>query len=720
MAETKKKSSGGFVVPLVAIVVLGLLVSNYVDGGLEDYAQRLSQDDLDPAAVGTLLGEAVTALRPWLVAALLAGVAVLAGRWYWRRRARRRREELELVGAALSRVMPGDWDAKTQLQARRWRGTSPKKLLVGLTASCADHDLQWRLEVRQALVTRLGALDLSWPQQKHRRRLLVTVTGSGPNAGADTEDGQDQDAAQRISHALGGLVPDPKVTCREDSISIAFGETTRDQSPQWRARVVEQVCSRTNSRYRATWDRQHRTVTLEPVPELPAVLKWDDAIATLPANLPATALPVGVDEEGHTVVWSMGDDAPHGLMVGETGSGKTESIKAIVKSALRAGFMVAIIDPKGRDFGEFLGKPGVLCVATSIEDRVGALTDLRDEMGRRRAAANIRKLLAEHPELADRVSLPEQAAIDMVPLLVVIDEMSLHTIELNKWWAALSKEERSEYGSEARQPPMATIPKEIVQLARAIKIHALIGLQRADGNNFGADSTEVRDNLGFVTSMGVLSPISSKMTWGDVHTGTTVEINARGEGLSNGFQVGQDGALLRGEPRRFKAYYTGTTPTSWWDEVAKVAPDTNLIQLPNLSRAALDPTAAVEALLGRAYGAFSGAQHGLAPVAGTLEDVSPGTTTGAGAPPLSDGPETDSDGRTWQQIPAAEIEAGDVVTFGDIDTSSVVEVEGWVEDEFTRDEVFRVVLQVDGEEQIVDLTGDESVWRSAAETPVDA
>ena len=73
--------------------------------------------------------------------------------------------------------------------------------------------------------------------------------------------------------------------------------------------------------------------------------------------------------------------------------------------------------------------------------------------------------------------------------------------------------------------------------------------------------------------------------------------------------------------------------------------------------------------------------------------------------------ETDTAGITWVQVPATDLQVGDVVSFGDVVGAEVLDVEGWVRDDFDGSEVFRVVLSEDGLERCVDLSGDELVER---------
>ena len=52
-----------------------------------------------------------------------------------------------------------------------------------------------------------------------------------------------------------------------------------------------------------------------------------------------------------------------------------------------------------RLFAEYLGRPGVICVATAVEDQVGALVDLDAEMMRRTSAKAVTRLNRQFPEL---------------------------------------------------------------------------------------------------------------------------------------------------------------------------------------------------------------------------------------------------------------------------------------------------------------------------------
>ena len=456
----------------------------------------------------------------------------------------------------------------------------------------------------------------SWWRRLRGRQQTQDSTGVDEAAASAVE--------EKLVAALAGLVPTPRPRVGAGELVVDYGETTRDQSPAWRARVVDQVSARLGTTYRAGWDRQHRRFILQPVPVLPHPIVWSEQVVQLQhLKLGPWVAAYGTDEDGHIVAWQPGDREPHAMFTGDPGTGKTESMKAAIDSLLEQGALVAIIDPKQQDFAEYLGRPGVICVATAVEDQVGALVDLEAEMMRRTSAKALARLNRQFPELlvgaedaryhSDRRP-PAQAAIDEVPLILVLDELTYHVAQVQEWWQRLAPAEKAEWGAEkARQAPMLTIPARIVALARAISMHALFGMQRPDANNFGG-STAMRDNIKHQASMGRQSRIGSEMQWGDGRTGSEVEINNVGEGVSNGLRLdpatGQ--RLGRGTPGRFKAWYAAdiAETAEFWERVAAVAPDASLVRLPHVSDAARDPRAAAAALRAKAYEEY----HGLTPL----------------------------------------------------------------------------------------------------------
>ena len=65
----------------------------------------------------------------------------------------------------------------------------------------------------------------------------------------------------------------------------------------------------------------------------------------------------------------------------------------------------------------------------------------------------------------------------------------------------------------------------------------------------------------------------------------------------------------------------------------------------------------------------------------------------------------------WEPVPATVVEEGDIVQFGDISSAVVLDAPGVVVDDFDGAEVIRLVLDLDGGEEVVDLSEDEVIHR---------
>lgn len=742
----------------------------------------------------------------------------------------------------LQKALPPGFLAK-HMRVRTWQGDIPSRVVVDLPQQTPVQSIEWRLGFSQAVQSVMGEISpIQWPAGRRRRIELRKLSNKDIERGTSKSG---DSLEERIVSALTGLVPSPQPTITADAehpdrkiIDVRYGKTTRDVSPNWRYRVVTIASMRLDQKFRATWDHQKLRFRLEPVPPLPSVVPWQDSFVLTADqdSRPGRWMGVyGIDEEHRLVGWEPSDREPHALFTGDPGTGKTEAIKAFIASMLRLGALVAISDPKQKDFAEFLGRPGVICVAQTVEDRVGMLIDLHAEMKRRTSAGALRKLETRYLGAAeDRAT----AAIDDLPIVVVMDELTQHTKDVQKWWAALSKDERVEWlGTDSRVCPALSYPGEIVQLARAVKLHVLVGMQRADAANFGGDSTAMRDMIAHHVSMGQLSPIGSEMQYGDRQIGSEVVIEGVGEGMSNGTRFDGKKVLSRQVPGRFKALYTADIceQDEFWDQVATAAPDASLVALPHVSAAARDPYAAIDLLRRQASGEEVEARAPIVPefrpttppielpvddqadrpdvddqadrsdvddqaaeldgphaswaalvtdepadepADEVMEEVATSTPTPAPAgdeeiavgddewaaavidfptektrqadkapaeekvpsavpadaepeqpevtatpgvltaefvdqmalPDVDEsGLERDVDGTVWERNSPAAVEEGQMISIGDLVEARVVEAQGVFEDEFDGSEVWRFVVDNDGEEEVIDLNEEDVV-----------
>lgn len=130
-------------------------------------------------------------------------------------------------------------------------------------------------------------------------------------------------------------------------------------------------------------------------------------------------LPFGVDGRGRTVAWDL-TRAPHSLIAGLTGSGKTITLYAIASAALARGFDLAIceVSKTGADFDElrpFVGDGLWGCdskhAASIVVQQVYSLKDQR--------MTTLRQ--AGYKKLAD-LDRSQQAELRIRPILLLIDE----------------------------------------------------------------------------------------------------------------------------------------------------------------------------------------------------------------------------------------------------------------------------------------------------------
>ncbi|MCA1691539.1 MAG: FHA domain-containing protein, partial [Actinobacteria bacterium] len=175
--------------------------------------------------------------------------------------------------------------------------------------------------------------------------------------------------------------------------------------------------------------------------------------------------PIGVTRDGVLSV-DLVDDGPHGLVVGTTGSGKSEVLRTLV-----AGLAVAL-DPSNINFLLFDYKGGrAFDQCARLPHVVGLVTDLDEQLGQRA----LRTLEAEirHRERvlasADAVDMEEYTQFARDParglgplprLVVVVDEFARLSSELPRFVDSLV---------------------DVAQRGRGLGLHLLLGTQRPTG-----------------------------------------------------------------------------------------------------------------------------------------------------------------------------------------------------------------------------------------------
>lgn len=178
------------------------------------------------------------------------------------------------------------------------------------------------------------------------------------------------------------------------------------------------------------------------------------------------------------MVWNW-KKCPHLLLVGNTGSGKTQLAQYIISCLMKKGIRVIYCDPKNdyemRHFAENCG-----AVYVSEENEIAKVVRETEEEMRKRGK-----------EL-DNIGIPET---DFQPLYLVFDEL-----------IAFSKiAEKKTYEDTAKRIA------SIVVMGRSKRVYAGLILQRPDTSFIeGA----IRDNLGCRICMGQMSDTAYKMAFG--------------------------------------------------------------------------------------------------------------------------------------------------------------------------------------------------------------
>lgn len=176
-------------------------------------------------------------------------------------------------------------------------------------------------------------------------------------------------------------------------------------------------------------------------------------------SLPVTA---GVDVVGNPVIFDLAD-APHLLVGGTTGSGKSVCVNALLLSLLLssrwAPIQLALIDPKQVEFGLWRDC-GLLYadIATSVSAATGLLEDLIEEMDKR---------YARFAELGAKNFLEARArGYDSSWIVLAVDEMADLVMQGKPGKVIQEKLER------------------LAQKARASGIHLILATQRPEAATF--------------------------------------------------------------------------------------------------------------------------------------------------------------------------------------------------------------------------------------------
>lgn len=477
-----------------------------------------------PAADGGGLG-VPDHLAWYAIAALTAAIAVTIARWVHAHRAAVR---VDLAGAIAKHTHVDPTREKVR-HARRWRHPWPigvptiGRMKYSMLFDDADGS-RARAELVATLRDRTGVPDLD--VVFHQARTLVAW--APPTAGDPTTAEPDPDpepepvgerhpAETKLEAALLQLSAkaDPHAqVLRVDpddgkvlEIGVRYSDAVPDDEDELRARYQRKVNRKLGDRWHARWNTEANVVTLERRPPMPRRIDHPDPadIPTLVTG-PHLAIPFGQGERHDVVRWDW-RLAPHALVIGETGSGKTVVLRTIIYRAALAGAQIHCCDPKQTELSPLENWPNVVEVATDVEDMIDLVEAMHALMDRRN-----REVRAAIKAGKPRPAFPA--------VLLVIDEAMEWIDRVNAWWKA--NKERGQTGVEH---PVVEKWRSIARLGRTANIHLLVGIQRPDSKKFGG---EARDNYGLRIACGALSAEGARMMFGSADIGTDVPADVLG------------------------------------------------------------------------------------------------------------------------------------------------------------------------------------------------
>ena len=198
-----------------------------------------------------------------------------------------------------------------------------------------------------------------------------------------------------------------------------------------------------------------------------------------------TEIKLGRDATGRDLCW-VPSQAPHLLVCGSTGGGKTSLLRLILA---RWPYDVVLLDGKGGvEFGSWSG-PRVRASAGEVVRIAKALAQVKSEVQRRC------QLLIEERA----VSFVELGSHMPSPILVLLDEAAVAL--------AMPADGESPKETRARTDQMRADLLTGVMLARSVGISYVLGLQRPDAAFL---DTAVKDNMGKI-GVGYLSSTGARM-----------------------------------------------------------------------------------------------------------------------------------------------------------------------------------------------------------------
>lgn len=243
------------------------------------------------------------------------------------------------------------------------------------------------------------------------------------------------------------------------------------------------------------------TFTRQPPPrELPDLYRYD------PGAYPLHRVPAAVNTPGKVRVAALDAEAPHVLIAGPTGTGKTNVINTFVAHVAGKGALVDIIDPKRAGYVDSFIGLGNVRVTTRTPEMIPRVSEVHADMVERYTRLESRQSIAHLP-----------------PRFLIIDEMGSFTQQVKVEW----RNTRDPKVDPATPPTMDEILRILWQ-GRAADVHVIIAAQQANASVLGG--TDSREQFGMRIGCGAPGENGGAFLFGDQNL-PAVDPEVRGRGL---------------------------------------------------------------------------------------------------------------------------------------------------------------------------------------------
>lgn len=460
------------------------------------------------AGIGGYGAAPLLAAPQWAIPAVAAGAVTAVLRGITGRRSQTRAELTDKLVEALTPILglraPDRRTVRVKSWTRGWPG-QPGKIELRYAPGVDDSDPLWLQDATAVCSRRLLA---RYTVADHNaRRCRIRLTLAPPEADVAALPAVQARAERTVIELLGPTTKITKVTFDDDQLmdlSVSHEAGTKLAAPQYRHRIERVISTMLPGRWRAHWDLEADTVRFEIRPTMPTKVDHPTPILTKDTLY---KLPMAATEDGKALCWNMRGTAPHLMICGKTGTGKTVTITGVVMEAAARGWPIWMCDPKTVEFIGLRRWPNVQIVATSVADMVVVILRAQQEMERRYAMVEA-----------------EQADDDeFEPLVLVLDEYRDFMAMVTAWWQSIKQR-----GMPTKCPVFEAVGS-LARKGRTARIHVVMGTQRPDAEFLGG---EMRDNFASRMSLGRLSPQGAMMMFEAPYIGVSVPRGVPGRGTA--------------------------------------------------------------------------------------------------------------------------------------------------------------------------------------------